>query len=286
MARAREDTAIKAAGVSVYRLMVPLLLVTALISGTAFILQNEVLPTTNMMADRLRDQIRGRAPSHKDPRHRWVKSSDGRLFMYRASDPSGQAFQGLSIFDLDPESNALRSRMYAAQAVFNGTQWRLDDAWERDFTADGNRLESWSEVNRDLRVSSDIFHSEDSVLLWGIQREPDQMSYRDQSAYIRDLQRQGYDTVELRVALARKITFPMIPLFMVLLGFPFSFRVGTHGSLFGIGLAIAMTVVYWAAMAVFGALGSAEILPPLLAAWAPNIFFGGLGLYLSLHLKT
>jgi LPS export ABC transporter permease LptF/LPS export ABC transporter permease LptG len=286
MARAREDTAIKAAGVSVYRLMVPLLMVTALICGAAFILQDEVLPTTNPVADRLWNEIRGRTPSSQDPRHRWVKSTDGRLLMYKASDPGNRSFQGLSVFDLDPSTYAMRSRIFASQAGFDGSLWNLGEGWERDFNAEGNRLESWSEVDRDLAVKSDIFHSEDSVLLWGIQREPEQMSYRDQSAYIRDLQRRGYDTIELQVALARKITFPLVPLFMVLLGFPFSFRVGTHGSLFGIGLAIAMTVVYWSAMAVFGALGSAEILPPLLAAWAPNVFFGGLGLYLSLHLRT
>jgi len=73
---------------------------------------------------------------------------------------------------------------------------------------------------------------------------------------------------------------------MVLLGFPFSFQVGARGSLFGVGLAIGMTVVYWSALAVFNALGTAELLSPTLAAWAPNVIFGGLGLYLTLHVRT
>ena len=30
--------------------------------------------------------------------------------------------------------------------LFDGTQWHLVDGWERDFRADDNRLESWSEV--------------------------------------------------------------------------------------------------------------------------------------------
>ena len=105
-------------------------------------------------------------------------------------------------------------------------------------------------------------------------------------SYIQELSARGYDTSRLRVALAQKLAFPVIPLFMVLFGFPFSFRVGTRGSLFGIGLAIGLTVIYWAVRAVFNALGVAEVLSPPLAAWAPNILFGGLGLYLSLHVRT
>ena len=73
---------------------------------------------------------------------------------------------------------------------------------------------------------------------------------------------------------------------MLLLGLPFAFQVGRRGSLYGIGVAILLIVVYWATMATFQALGLETILPPVLAAWAPNILYGLLGSYLLLYVRT
>ena len=45
-------------------------------------------------------------------------------------------------------------------------------------------------------------------------------------------------------------------------------------------------ILYWATLAVFNALGLETLLPPLLAAWAPNVLYGIVGLTLLLHIKT
>jgi lipopolysaccharide export system permease protein len=256
------------------------------LSGGSFMIQDGILPTSNQEAQRLRDLIAGREPRHQDPRQPWTMSDDGRLFHYRTADPERSSLQGLSVYRLNPSTFAMEERFYAEQARYDGSQWQVARAWERNFQADGNNLKQLEQASVDLGAGPALFQSEDSFVLWGIQRDSDQMSYSDQSAYIIDLERRGYDTLNLRVDLARKVTTPIIPVCMVLLGFPFAFRVGSHGSLFGIGLAIALTVIYWSVLAIFNALGTAAVLPPLLAAWAPNIFFASLGLYFSLHLRT
>jgi LPS export ABC transporter permease LptF len=255
MAKGREDVAVKAAGVSVYRLLVPVLALTGLVCLLGYFLQNEVLPVSNQVSETLRDRIRGRSPRSQDPRHRWVMGRDHRLYHYESTDPEG-------------------------------SEWLFRNGWRRIFRDDGSEVETFERQEADLGVTPGFFASEHTVLLWGVQREPDQMSLGDQRDYIRELSRRGYDTTALRVDLARKLAFPLIPFFMVLLGFPFSFQVGARGSLFGVGLAIGVTVVYWAALAVFNALGTAELLSPTLAAWAPNVIFGGVGLYLTLHVRT
>ena len=55
---------------------------------------------------------------------------------------------------------------------------------------------------------------------------------------------------------------------MVLLGLPFAFKVGRRGSLYGIGVALLLVLVYWATLAVVNALGLETILPAPVAAWA------------------
>ena len=86
--------------------------------------------------------------------------------------------------------------------------------------------------------------------------------------------------------LHRKLAFPFSALVMVLLGIPFSFVVGRRGALYGVATSLVIAILYWAVMETFQALGENAILPPLLAAWAPNLIFSATGLYLMLNLET
>jgi lipopolysaccharide export LptBFGC system permease protein LptF len=96
----------------------------------------------------------------------------------------------------------------------------------------------------------------------------------------------GYRTAGLRVVLQKKIAWPAATLVLVLVGIPFAFTTGRRGALYGMGIAVILAVVYYAALATFTALGSAELLPPAVAAWAPNALFALGGLYLMLHVRT
>ena len=51
-----------------------------------------------------------------------------------------------------------------------------------------------------------------------------------------------------------------------------------------IGLGIGLVVIYYATFAFLSALGQVGLLPPFLAAWAPNILFTGVGTYMMLTL--
>jgi lipopolysaccharide export LptBFGC system permease protein LptF len=75
-------------------------------------------------------------------------------------------------------------------------------------------------------------------------------------------------------------------LIMTLLGVPFAFSMGKRGTLVGIGLSIAIAMVYWGAIGLFKGLGYAGSLNIFLAAWGPNILFGLAGLYGMFTLRT
>jgi lipopolysaccharide export system permease protein len=286
MARAGEDTALKAAGISAYRLLLTPFVLTIMISALGFGIQNEILPVSNRAAEALRDRIGGRTPRHNDPRQRWVIDDQHRIFHYESASGGGAVLQGLSILEVDPTTYALRSRTHAARAEFRSGTWILTDAWSRRFEGGESQMIVEPLKRVDLGITPEFFASERNLLPWGMKREQDQMSYQEQRDHIRELARQGYDTTTLRVGLAQKFSSCLIPVCMVLLGFPFAFMVGARGSLFGIGLAIGLSLIYWAALAVFNALGTAALLPPFLAAWVPNLLFGGMGVYLTLHVRT
>ena len=73
---------------------------------------------------------------------------------------------------------------------------------------------------------------------------------------------------------------------MALLAVPFAMSMGKRGSLAGVGIAIAMAVVYTLVSGVFEAMGDVNALPPTLAAWSPDVLFAMLGGYLLLRTPT
>jgi lipopolysaccharide export LptBFGC system permease protein LptF len=112
------------------------------------------------------------------------------------------------------------------------------------------------------------------------------MSFDELSAYIRDLSQSGFDTIRLRVQLNRKVATPVITLIMAILAVPFALSMGKRGSLTGIAVAIGVAIAYFMVAGIFGAMGDVNLLPALLAAWAPDVIFGLVGGYLLLRTST
>ena len=115
---------------------------------------------------------------------------------------------------------------------------------------------------------------------------PDYMGFADLRAYTERLRAGGFDVTEQDVALWRKAAFPFVPLIMTLLAVPFAATIGRSGAMGGIGVGIALAISYWTVISIFAALGTGGALPPILAAWAPNLIFGAGALYLLLKART
>ena len=117
-------------------------------------------------------------------------------------------------------------------------------------------------------------------------RQSQEMNFGELHDYISDLQQSGFDTMRLRVQLNRKLAYPMITLVMAIFAVPFALSMGKRGSLAGIATAIGMAVVYTVIASIFEAMGNVNALPPMLAAWSPDLLFGMAGGYLLLRTQT
>jgi lipopolysaccharide export system permease protein len=117
-------------------------------------------------------------------------------------------------------------------------------------------------------------------------RESSQMTYLELGQYIDELSQAGFDVVPLEVALYSKISFPLAALVTLLIGVPFSFSPGKKGALYGIGIAIVVGLTYYVTTRVFAFMGDSAILPPLMAAWAPNLLFAIAALYALFTVRT
>ena len=292
LSRRNEATAMKAGGISLYRAVVPLLSLGCLLSVLVFGLGDYLRPSTNRVAAQDYNVIKGRPTQSSNLlEKRWILGSDQRIYNYdyfsvepvqqrpvAEGAPSRNAtIYSLSVYDLDMESWQLRDRLFAKQARWDGGGYELDNGW-RLTLGEATTFRTFSTIHtREI---------EQPHYFMQVTPESDTLRYAQLSTYIESLESRGLDVTKLRVQLHRKLAFPSVSMVMTVIGIPFAFVVGRRGALYGIGVSIIIAIVYWAALSIFEALGNHALLPPVLAAWAPNIMFGTGGLYLMLTMET
>jgi LPS export ABC transporter permease LptG len=304
LSRTSELVAIRAAGVSLRRVTLPILLLSVLFGALMFAVQDRIAPPANRKAQAIKDRIQRRAPrTHGLPATgSWRFGSGGvDLYHFRMHEPSKDVYHGLSVFTFDRSATRPRITGHRFSEVARSRPddlWELEGGWFRSFDV----VEGIGEPTKVAHIQSLLNLYEDPYELeldlpadlmeerrWLAPRGdevPEEVSVTELKEKIVTLRNSGYDITRLRVAYYRRFAEALAPFVMVLLGLPFAFRVGRRGSLYGIGVALLLVLVYWATFAVFNALGLETVLPPPVAAWTPNALFGLLGAYLLLYVRT
>ncbi|MBI2524828.1 MAG: LPS export ABC transporter permease LptG [Candidatus Rokubacteria bacterium] len=281
LTRQRELDALKAAGVSLYRVSLPVLLLTAGVSLGAVTFQETLLPGLNARAEEVdRVKIRGGLPRHLQKRNQiWYRSSDTRFFRMELLDPVEQSAEGLLVLEIDP-SFRLTTRLDARKARWRGSAWELSDGVLREITGQ-NRVESqaFTRTTAQMPETMDDFTS--------VQKPPDAMSFRELRSYVTKLQESGHHVGKYVVGLYSKLSFPVIHVIMALVAIPFALVAPRSGGrAAGVGVALVISVGYWVVHSMALAFAKADLLPPILAAWTANIVFAGLGAALFLRART
>jgi lipopolysaccharide export LptBFGC system permease protein LptF len=159
-------------------------------------------------------------------------------------------------------------------------RWVCTQGWERDLR--GPAIENY----RTFVVDTFPVVSEPPGYFKKEVKQSSEMSYEELRRYIRDLQQSGFDVVRLRVQLAKKFAFPLITVVMAVLAIPFALAAGRRGTVTGVAMAVGIAVVYWTVSGLFEAMGNISQLPPVLAAWSPDLIFALVGGYMILKVPT
>ena len=279
LTRSSELIVMRACGVSLYRTAVPLLVFALLWSGALLALEETVLAQANRGAAELKHLMRGGSPRTFNVLARqWVTGRDGRLYHYNYFDPRAAALNEIEIYRFDQANWRIAERTQARAAVFDRTDWRAAHGWIRGFT-DHSVTTYLPFAERRLQLEAPGYFGTE-------QPDAERMSFTDLRRYIATLKISGFDVVPFTVAMHRKLSFPFVALVMTLIGVPFAVTTGRRGALYGIGLAIGLAICYWGLFAVFTAIGSAGMLSPVLAAWAPNVLFVSAATAMLLTVRT
>ncbi len=280
LTRSSELIVMRACGISLYRVAVPLLTLGFLWSGAMFGLEETVLAQANRKADDLKRVMRGGTARTFDVMNRqWVLGKDGRLYHYLGFDPRSNVLHELSVFEFNQGAWRISRRTYATKAQYRSGQWNAEKGWIRSFDDYSGSTEYTPYANSALRLEPvEYFRTE--------QPSAERMSFTDLRRYIGQLRTSGFDVVPYLVALHRKVSFPFVAVVMTLIGVPFAVTTGRRGALYGIGIGIFLAITYWGLFIIFTAIGGAGMLTPALAAWAPNVMFLCIATYLMMTVRT
>jgi LPS export ABC transporter permease LptG len=281
--RSSEITAIKATGISIYRVIVPLLVAAVLLGAGLFFSDQFYLPYANKRQDALRSEIKGKpAQTYLNPGRKWIFGQHSDIYYYQFFDSDRDQFGNLSVFQFDPKTFQLVSRVSASSAHWEDRlqRWVCTQGWERQFQGSAIGTYDSYEVATFPSISEPPTYFKKEV------KQSSEMNYEELERYIRDLQQGGFDVVRLRVQLQKKLAYPAIAVIMAILAVPFALSAGRRGAITGIATAIGIALVYWTVSSLFEAMGNVSQLPPMLAAWSPNLIFGLVGGYLILKVPT
>ena len=280
LSRYHELTALKAAGVSLYRVSAPVLGVGVVVAIAAGLFQELALPVLNERGDEVdRVKIRGQAPRHLQSRQRlWVRSADTRFYRVELLNPATNDLYGVTILELDRDFR-LTGRLDARRAHWAAGGWELSDGAYREVGPEGKvQTVPFGWTAMDLKEELDDFLR--------IQKPVSTMSFWELRDYIAQLEAAGFQIRKYLVELYSKLSFPLVNLVMVLVAIPFALQSPRGGRLFGIGLAIIIMAGYLVVHYVALAFARADLLPPLIAAWTANVIFMGIGVSLLLRART
>ena len=286
--RSSELIAMKATGISIYRLVIPVVVISAALACGLFAFDQYYLPQANRKQEALRNTIKGKpAQTTLNPDKKWIFGQRNageaeRVFYYQFFDPNENAFANISVFEFDPATFALTKRIYAERAAWNVEThtWVFENGWER--TMQGANFGSFREFQN--ATFAEVHEEPGYFKKESLQSQ--EMNFGQLEHYISDLQQSGFDTIGLRVQLYDKLAYPLVTIVMAVLAIPFALSMGRRGSLTGIAAGVGIALAWWVAHGLFVAMGNVNYLPSALAAWSPDILFGLTGGYLLLRTPT
>jgi LPS export ABC transporter permease LptG len=276
MTRHSEVAAAKAGGISFFRLFaaLPVLGIVLTIVGLLLV---ELVPIGNQ----LRAEALGERQTHFAARADFVyRAGEGRVFGIRRLDVGNGQINGITMERQGNEPDVPSVHVFAPTARFENGGWTLEDGYLR--------IMAGPDVERAFRFTQmrPRGFTEPPDRLLDQQKDPDMMRYAELGELIHSLQRSGANPLELMVERAQKLAIPVAALVIILFGAPLASSAPRGGAAYGVGVSLAVTILYLMLFKVAGAAGNTGTLPPVAAAWLPNVLFGLAAVGLLIRVRT
>jgi len=267
MTRNNEIVALKSAGVRIYYLLKPVLIIGLFFSIILFFLFEVIVPITMAKTNQiwLREVCKESVVISKE-KNIWIKGN--RMITHaKYYNPTEKTLFGVTLNQFDEDFRLIR-RVDAKKGVYSQGKWLLHEAMEQKLNKENMNYDVTFHVKRVEKLN---FLPDD---LERVIKKSEEMNFNELLAYIKKVEAEGYDARIYRVDLYAKTAFPFVCILMCMAGTGITVRGKIKDGLpvviaYGIGIAF----FYWIFYSFCLSLGYGEMLPPWIAAWTANLVF-------------
>jgi LPS export ABC transporter permease LptF len=281
------------AGQSVYRLLLPCLLLMIALGIVNWQIQERIAPRANQRQDELRSQIRSRGALVNKSGKFWV-ANDRRIYSFQlgapadntsASDndtrsastcPAVCAVRNLTIYEFDETSENLQTLYRSKSAIWDDDQIRFEGPVEKTaLSADG--ISTSQSIGGELAEIANPFVE--------VRKKPSHLNIEETMAQL-DSSEAEVERRSFAVALDKKYTTLVLPFVIALFTAPFALSLSRKGKVVTVGYAIGLWLIFMGLTNAFEQFGLNGSLAPSFAVWVPLVLFSMLGIYLLSRVRT
>jgi lipopolysaccharide export system permease protein len=277
MANQNELSAMKSSGLSLYRFLLPFVVVALSVSVASIYFNGWIVPHANALKTSIERTHLHSAQGTRSSLPLFFQDGRTRLASVNYYESASRIGFRVSIEELADSNLTVLHRRYDARQMEWGRLrnvpgdtlaegWILINGTMREFDGESQRLTTFERLplGRLSITPTDIEEK---------QRKPDEMNYVELREFIRNQERAGQDISRWMVDFHNKIAFPFASVIVVLFGVPFASIKRRGGFAIDFGVCVAVTFIYLGFMKTSHVFGYNGDLNPLLTAWLANIIF-------------
>ncbi|MFA4991783.1 MAG: LptF/LptG family permease [Candidatus Omnitrophota bacterium] len=277
-----EITAMRAAGISMFRVLIPFLFLGLAISMAVFLISEKIVPQGMKTVESIKENHIEKNEKNKTTDKKIISNiavygRNNRLIFIDAFDNHDKTVRGVTILQQDKKGN-VSSKMNAHEGKWTGGRWIFYNILLYKLNDKGIVMSNpvfFEEKGLDIENPAELLSK-------GANYEF--MSHRDLSNYINNFSSASQKMItRLRVDLHRKVSFPFTSMVVMLIGIGSAIKINQRSkvtAIMGVGVSMLIGFVYYAVMASCIALGKSGILPPPVSAHLANFIFGLIGILL------
>lgn len=271
MAKDREITIFRMAGMRTARILAPYLTLSVLLCGIAYSINEFVISQVNIKAEQIIRRIIFDTPPPELMQNVFFADKQRYYFIGNIA-PATKTMQSVMIFEL--KEGKMEKLVTAEYGFADSQSWKLHNSISYEFDKQGRiKFESRSAeiVVAEARPDDQVFQ---------VGKSAQDMNRRELKELIVDLKSKGIQTASYEVDYFLKAATPFASLVFVLLGLPLIIRVRRNERLITALICVCIVVSYYVIASLSAAAGRAYLLSPLWAAWLPTVAFSLSGMIL------
>ena len=262
LARRNELSAMKASGISLYRILFPIQVFALLVSLGAWWASSSVVPRANR--ERAIMSVTVRSPTRLHRMQLVLRDVEGQVVTlgeYRIDQKRGKR---ITVDRYD--RGVLLSKVRADEVIWKDDRWTFVKGERRTFGPRGERVEPFDSTQvESLTLLPEDFSRE--------QRPLDQIDTQALRALVERKRMNGLEASRDRVELSLRMSFSFSGLVMVLFGLPLSSHTRRASRPLQVGICLLVSFLFYGSIQATRAMGWNGILDPAVAAWGPNALF-------------